>query len=166
MVEASENPCPSDVAEPVSVAGPEVVGRGLAVWNAKLSAWPRAVVSAFDPGTGRHAVRYRSKVPGAPDGDVWLSLGKTRFQWAGKPGAGQAPNPSAAGAPPDEQLVGSRVKVFWPGMAKWYLGKARASGGVVGEGRPPGACGWRRGEGGPPPGRARPRFVRAHFVGM
>ncbi|KFM25433.1 Histone-lysine N-methyltransferase ATX2 [Auxenochlorella protothecoides] len=108
--------------EPLVVAGSEVVGRSLAIWSAQLMEWPKAVITGHDPATGRHAIKYRGRA-GPETTETWVNLARTRFQWVGKPPPGAAPNPSAKSAPPDEALVGCRVKVFWPGMAKWYLGK-------------------------------------------
>lgn len=105
---------------PTRVAGPEVVGRTLAVWDSKRMEWPKAVVTGFNASTGKHQIKPRAR--DAPES--WVDLARTRFQWVGRPQPGAAPNPTAARAPSDPQaLVGARVKVFWPGMAKWYLGK-------------------------------------------
>ena len=57
--------------------------------------------------------------------EAWVCLGTTRFQWLATLPPSAAPNPTHAGAPQKEDAVGFKVKVFWPGMARWYLGKVR-----------------------------------------
>jgi hypothetical protein len=64
---------------------------------------------------GKHRVAYDGQQGG---GDAWLALAGARFQWLGGPRAGQAPNPTFAALPPKDELVGARVKVFWPGMGR------------------------------------------------
>eukprot|EP00887_Chlorella_sp_A99_P006200 scaffold3.g6200.t1 len=88
--------------EPLLVAGKEVVGRQ----------------------TGQHLIRYLERKEGeVKHEEAWVCLGATRFQWlTGLPPAAP-PNPTHAGAPQREDAVGYKVKVFWPGMARWYLGK-------------------------------------------
>jgi hypothetical protein len=106
------------------VAGKEVVGRQVAVWNAKLNDWPKAVVAQFNAATQQHLVRYSERRPGeVKHREEWASLARLRFQWLSDPPPGAGANPTYAAAPRGEEAVGWRVKVFWPGMARWYQGR-------------------------------------------
>ena len=111
------------------VAAGEVVGRPLAVWSQKLLDWPKAVVAGYRPESGEHLVRYADPAAAASADqppERWVKLGALRFQWLREQPAGAAPNPTAAGAPSGEGAVGRRLKVFWPGMARWYQGKVQS----------------------------------------
>lgn len=50
--------------------------------------------------------------------DAWLALGASRFQWLSEPRHGAGANPTFGALPAKEDLVGARVKVFWPGMGR------------------------------------------------
>lgn len=109
----------------VSIAGSEVVGRPVAVWSQKRMEWPEGVVAKFNPGTKEHLVRFKDpSVLGVAE--KWFRLGSIRFQWLKEQPEGAKPNPTAAGGPKDHDCVGRRVKVFWPGMGRWYQGKVQS----------------------------------------
>lgn len=98
----------------------------MAVWSSKLGDWPKASVAQFNPADGRHLLRYLERAEGAvKHHEEWVALGRTRFQWLAPQPPGAAPNPSHAAAPRGEDAVGAKVRVFWPGMCKWYTGKVR-----------------------------------------
>lgn len=104
----------------------------VAVWSSKLGDWPKAAVAQFNPADGRHLLRYLERAQGAvKHHEEWVVLGRTRFQWLAPQPPGAAPNPSHAAAPRGEDAVGAKVRVFWPGMCRWYTGKVR--GGLWGE---------------------------------
>ena len=75
----------------------------------------RPATVALHRHAGKHRVAYDGQQGG---GDAWLALAGARFQWLGGPRAGQGPNPTFAALPAKEELVGARVKVFWPGMGR------------------------------------------------
>lgn len=113
---------------PLVVAGKEAVGRQLAVWSQRLMAWPKASVAQYNPDTGQHLIRYLDRPAGAiKHEEAWVHLGagEIRFQWLAPPPPGAPPNPTAVGAPQREEAVGWKVRVFWPGMSKWYFGRVR-----------------------------------------
>ena len=117
----------------VVVAAKEAVGRTVAVWSPKLGDWPKATIAQFNPATGQHLVRYLERPAGAvKHQEDWVHLARVRFQWLTDPLPSAGPNPTFAAAPRGEEAVHHKVKVFWPGMSKWYIGKVRWAGGRVG----------------------------------
>lgn len=114
----------SSQRDPTIIAGKEVVGRKVAVWNEKTMEWPEAVIAQFDPATAKHLVRFVERAPGSvKHEEQWINMTKHRFQWLSDQPANAASNPTYATAPKAEEAVGYRVRVFWPGMARWYQGK-------------------------------------------
>lgn len=109
----------------VLVAAAEVVGRPLAVWSQKLLDWPKAVVAAYRAETSEHLIRFQEPPADQQPREQWVRLGSTRFQWLREQPESAAPNPTYAGSPHDDDCVGRRIKVFWPGMGRWYQGKVR-----------------------------------------
>ena len=117
----------------VVVAAKEAVGRTVAVWSPKLGDWPKATIAQYNPATGQHLVRYLERPAGAvKHQEDWVHLARVRFQWLTDPLPSAGPNPTFAAAPRGEEAVHHKVKVFWPGMSKWYIGKVRWAGGRVG----------------------------------
>lgn len=108
------------------VAGGEVIGRVILLITPKSAEGVEGVVKEYDAGRQMHLVKYE-KDKGASDGvknaEEWIELRKHRFKWKTEPGASAAPHPSYADGPKGENAIGTRVKVYWPGMAKWYVGK-------------------------------------------
>jgi len=114
-------------SDPQLVAGKEVVGRKIALWDDKLMDWPEAAIAQFDVDSGKHLVRFLERSEGnVKHEERWIDLAKNRFQWLSDAAANAAPNPTYAAAPKGEDAVGYRVRVFWPGMARWYQGKIEA----------------------------------------
>ncbi|PRW60087.1 Histone-lysine N-methyltransferase ATX2 [Chlorella sorokiniana] len=108
----------------VVVYGKEVVGRQVGVWSAKAADWPKAVVAQFNGAADQHLLRYLERPAGSiKHHEEWVCLARTRFQWLAAPPPQAKPNPSWDGAPRGDDAVGYKVKVFWPGMSKWYVGK-------------------------------------------
>lgn len=98
----------------------------VAVWSHKLGDWPKATIAQYNAGSGQHLVRYLERAPGAvKHQEDWVWLARTRFQWLAPPPPQAPPNPSWAAAPKGDDAVGTKVKVFWPGMCRWYTGKVR-----------------------------------------
>ena len=116
----------------VLVAAAEVVGRPLAVWSQKLLDWPKAVIAAYKPESQEHLIRFED--PQAMGvAEKWARLGSTRFQWLQDQPPNAGPNPTWASAPRHDDCVGRRLKVFWPGMGRWYQGKVGPTeGGLLG----------------------------------
>ena len=113
--------------DPTLVAGKEAIGRPIAIWSNKAMEWAKATIAQFNAEKGQHLVRFSEREPGSvKHAESWLLLSKTRFQWLEKPPANMPPNPTNAGAPKGEEAVGYKVRVFWPGMARWYLGTVQA----------------------------------------
>ena len=113
----------------VLVAGKEVVGRQVAVFSAKQGDWPKAIIAQFNAATRQHLLRYVERPPGAvKHHEEWASLERTRFQWVADPAPQAAANPSWAAAPRGDEAVHTKVRVFWPAMARWYVGKVSAGG--------------------------------------
>jgi hypothetical protein len=115
------------VCDPTVVAGKEAVGRQVAVWNSKLGEWPKASIARFNPDSGEHLVRFLERGKGSvKHEEKWVNLARNRFQWLAPPTSDTASNPTNAGAPRGEEAVGYQVRVFWPGMARWYQGRVEA----------------------------------------
>ncbi|GAB4820373.1 hypothetical protein N2152v2_007419 [Parachlorella kessleri] len=109
----------------VLVAAAEVVGRPLAVWSQKLLDWPKAVIAAYKPESQEHLIRYED--PQAMGvAEKWVKLGSTRFQWLQDQPRDAGSNPTWASVPRHDDCVGRRLKVFWPGMGRWYQGKIQS----------------------------------------
>ncbi|KAK9916747.1 hypothetical protein WJX75_006528 [Coccomyxa subellipsoidea] len=110
---------------PSVVAGKEVVGRKLAIWKNRVGEWVNGKLVEFNPAKGQHKVRYEER--GARE-EEWVSLSKSRFAWQGDLPAGSQSNPTyvAGLTPSGHDAVDHKVKVFWPGMGKWYAGKVAA----------------------------------------
>ena len=108
------------VSTPSLVAGPEVIGRQISVFqgSAKVPEWWDGTVVDFDPSSAQHLVRYLRD----HRSEQWLQLHGQPFQWKGSPPPSAAPNPSVKGMRLNDSLLGRKVKVFWPAMSKWYLG--------------------------------------------
>ena len=113
--------------DPTLIAGKEVIGRQIAVWSNKTMEWAKATIAQFNGEKGQHLIRFSDREPGSvKHEESWVTLSKTRFQWLGAPPANVAPNPTHVGAPKGEETVGYRVRVFWPGMARWYQGTVQS----------------------------------------
>jgi hypothetical protein len=129
----------------VVVAAKEAVGRTVAVWSPKLGDWPKATIAQYNPATGQHLVRYLERPAGAvKHQEDWVRLARVRFQWLTDPLPSAGANPTYAAGPRGEEAVHHKVKVFWPGMSKWYIGKVRWAGAACllacWEGWGPGVC--------------------------
>jgi len=99
--------------------GGEVQGRKIEVLWEHVGEWFGGRVEEYDTELDQHRVAYS-------DGDVeWVRLGKRRFRWLSNPRPGCAPNPSYKGSPRGRTAVGRKVRVFWPGMGKWYIGSIK-----------------------------------------
>lgn len=108
------------VSEPALVAGQEVVGREISVFqgSVKNPEWWDGKVMGFNAESAQHQVRYhREHTP-----EQWLQLSGQPFQWKGRPPSSAAPNPTVKGMKLNDSILGRKVKVFWPTMCKWYLG--------------------------------------------
>lgn len=86
--------------------------------------WPEAVIAQFNADAAEHLVRFTERIDGSvKHEEKWIKLSKTRFQWLGELSADAPANPTYTNAPRGEDAVGYGVRVFWPGMARWYQGK-------------------------------------------
>jgi len=113
--------------DPTVIATKEAVGRQVAVWSDDLMEWSKASIARYNPDDFMHLVRFNEREQGSvKHEEKWVNLSKTRFQWLTQPSPTAAPNPTHQGAPKGEEAVGYQVRVFWPGMAKWYQGKVEA----------------------------------------
>ena len=110
----------SAVNEPELIAGPEVVGREISVFQGSIKSpeWWDGRVIEFKPDSSQHLVRYHRE----HRSEHWIHLSRQPFQWKGSPPPTAAPNPSVKGIKLNDSLLGRKVKVFWPAMSKWYLG--------------------------------------------
>ncbi|DBA82770.1 hypothetical protein WJX77_000353 [Trebouxia sp. C0004] len=111
------------VSEPALVAGQEVVGRQISVFqgSVKNPEWWDGKVMEFNPDSAQHLIRYHK----AHSSEEWLQLSEQPFQWKGSPPSGTAPNPTVRGIKLNDSILGRKVKVFWPTMCKWYLGSIK-----------------------------------------
>ena len=50
---------------------------------------------------------------------------RERFQFLTNPRPGSAPNRTYHGSPKGKDAVGRKVKVYWPAMGRWYVGKVK-----------------------------------------
>ncbi len=113
--------------DPTVIATKEAVGRQVAVWSDDLMEWSKASIVRYNPDDFKHLVRFLEREEGSVKHEErWVNLAKTRFQWLTQPSPTAPPNPTHQGAPKGEEAVGYQVRVFWPGMAKWYQGKIEA----------------------------------------
>ena len=111
------------VSEPELVAGQEVVGREISVFqgSVKNPEWWDGKVIEFNSNSAQHLIRYHK----AHSSEEWLQLSGQPFQWKGSPPSGAAPNPTVKGIKLNDSILGRKVKVFWPTMCKWYLGSIK-----------------------------------------
>lgn len=101
------------------IFGPEVVGRKIAVYWRKPGEWFKGKIHGYATKTRRHHVKY-------DDGDqADLDLERERFQFLTNPRPGSAPNRTYHGSPKGKDAVGRKVKVYWPAMGRWYVGKVK-----------------------------------------
>lgn len=113
--------------DPAVIATKEVVGRHIAVWSDDNMEWSKAAIAQYSPDTCHHLIRFLEREEGSVKHEErWVNLARTRFQWLTGPSPTAAPNPTNQGAPKGEDAVGYQVRVFWPGMGKWYQGKIEA----------------------------------------
>ena len=108
------------------VAGDEVIGRAILLFTPKSVDGIEGVIKEYDAARQMHLVKYQENMEakdGVKNEEEWVELRKHRFKWMSEPGADAAPHPSYADGPKGEKAIGTRVKVYWPGMAKWYVGK-------------------------------------------
>lgn len=102
-----------------SIFGPEVVGRKVAVLWRKPGAWYEGKIHAYFEKTKKHLVKY-------DDGDeAEVNLARERFQFLTNPKPGSAPNSTYHGSPKGKEAVGKKVKVYWPAMGRWYVGRIK-----------------------------------------
>ena len=106
--------------EPELIAGSEVVGREVSVFQGSIKnpEWWDGKIVEFKPDSSQHLVRYHRE----HRSEQWIHLSGQPFQWKGSPPPTAGPNPSVKGIKLNDSLLGSKVKVFWPAMSKWYLG--------------------------------------------
>uniref|UniRef100_A0A7S3E4J5 Tudor domain-containing protein n=1 Tax=Chloropicon laureae TaxID=464258 RepID=A0A7S3E4J5_9CHLO len=101
------------------IFGPEVVGRKVAIFWRKHSQWFKGKIHRYMDKTQKHFVKYE-------DGDqAEVNLTRERFQFLTNPRAGAAPNPTYQGCPKGKDAVGHKVKVYWPAMGRWYVGRVK-----------------------------------------
>lgn len=120
----SEGSGKNNADDGIIVAGKEVVGRKIALWSKETMDWPKAEIVRFKPSFKQHLVRYLGRQEGSvKHKEAWVDLSRSRFQWLGPVSEVSVPNPSYRKAPKRKAAIGYKVRVFWPGMAKWYVGK-------------------------------------------
>jgi hypothetical protein len=110
----------SDQASGLSIIfGPEVVGRKVAILWRKDGQWFKGKIHSYREATKKHFVKYE-------DGDQQeVNLSRERFQFLTNPRPGAAPNATYHVAPRGKDAVGLKVKVYWPGMGRWYVGRVK-----------------------------------------
>ena len=109
------------------ILGSEIEGRKIELWNDSESAWLDAKVVTYDAGRRKHCIRFLEK--GSVEGqerEKWLNLLRNKFRWIDVPAPTAAPNPTFAEAPGPRELIDKKIKVFWPHLSKWYVGKVVA----------------------------------------
>jgi hypothetical protein len=84
------------------------------------STWAPALLSAFDAPSCTHLVTYAPPSPSSSShrqqrAPEWLRLDMHRFQWVDAPHPNAAPNATYANSPKEDDAVGHRLRVFWPG---------------------------------------------------
>lgn len=108
----------SDMASSI-IFGAEVVGRKVAILWRKDGHWFRGKIHSYREATKKHFVKYE-------DGDqAEVNLSRERFQFLTNPRPGAAPNATYHSAPKGKDAVGLKVKVYWPGMGRWYVGRVK-----------------------------------------
>lgn len=102
--------------------GKEVVGRRIKLCNTKAPqrTWEQAKVIDHDQNSGQHQLRFSDASVG------WVGLTVLKFRWLGEPPQNAEPNPTFISSPKQEAAVGRRVRVWWPGMGKWYMGLVKS----------------------------------------
>ncbi|QDZ19417.1 hypothetical protein HOP50_02g19320 [Chloropicon primus] len=126
LLSSKKKPSPSDSVrkrqagdEEGSIFGPEVVGRKVAVYWRKPGQWFKGKIYSYTDKTKKHFVKYE-------DGDQQeVDLAREKFQFLTQPKPGAAPNSSYHGSPKGKDAVGRKVKVYWPAMGRWYVGKVK-----------------------------------------
>jgi len=102
-----------------SIFGREVVGRKVAIFWRKPGQWFKGKIHSYIDKTQKHFVKYE-------DGDqAEVNLTRERFQFLTNPRAGAAPNPTYQGSPKGKEAVGHKVRVYWPAMSRWYVGRVK-----------------------------------------
>lgn len=110
--------------ELIVVAGKEICGRKVSLWDEGSSTWRNADVVRFKPSLSQHLIRYLDRSgDSVKHEERWVDLSKHRFQFLLPPPPDALPNPSYRKAPKRKAAVGYKVRVFWTMMGKWYLGK-------------------------------------------
>ena len=111
-------------AELSLVAGKEICGRKVSLWDDGSQSWRNASVVRFKPSLSQHLIRYLDRtVDSVKHEERWIDFSKYRFQFLGPPPPDALPNPSYRKAPKRKAAVGYKIRVFWTVMGKWYLGK-------------------------------------------
>jgi len=88
------------------------------LWR-KHGQWFKGKIHKFSETTKKHFVKYE-------DGDqAEVNLARERFQFLTNPKPGAAPNSTYHGSPKGKDAVGFKVKVYWPGMCRWYVGRVK-----------------------------------------
>ena len=106
------------------VAGKEICGRKVSLWDEGSQAWRKADVVRFKPSLSQHLIRYLDRSEDSvKHEEAWIDFAKQKFQFLAPPPADALPNPSYRKAPKRKAAVGYKVRVFWTVMGKWYLGK-------------------------------------------
>jgi len=109
----------SDPSGSSIIFGPEVVGRKVAILWRKDGQWFKGKIHSYREATKKHFVKYE-------DGDQQeVNLSRERFQFLTNPRPGAAPNATFHVAPRGKDAVGLKVKVYWPGMGRWYVGRVK-----------------------------------------
>lgn len=132
-----KRPAPTaGLGQPQQPGEPQPYGRdavGRVVRDASQPPRWEARVADFDAATGHHRLAFSPAAPpaAAPQDatvarpDEWAALASLRFVFAGDPASAADPNPSYDAAPKGADAVGRRLRIYWPGMGRWYAGTVR-----------------------------------------
>ncbi|GAX75976.1 hypothetical protein CEUSTIGMA_g3419.t1 [Chlamydomonas eustigma] len=98
----------------------EVIGRKLSMLETKKGRWsdPSEIIS-FDSSNCKHCVRIEGE-------NSWIPLGSSKFKWVGARRRNEEPNPSFKTGPTKQDSVGRKIRVFWPGMGRYYQGVVKS----------------------------------------
>jgi hypothetical protein len=112
-------PRTSSIETGVAVAGPEAIGREIAIWSKSTGDWPKGIILAFHKDTNLHTIKSPTS------GERTIDLSRIRWQWVKRPTLDSTPNPTFDKKYTGEAAIGCKVRCFWPGMGRWYTGKVQ-----------------------------------------
>ena len=89
--------------------------------RARLECWLISLTADFEYAgcAETHHIRWDARSAGGKRAEEWLRLGAEHWYLEGPRPPKEKPNPHFAVLPSKADLVGRRIKHFWPKMGRW-----------------------------------------------